>query len=77
MDELSILRKRLIKIGIEPIFMGNFPWIYLYSINGNVIKPEDYDANHGYTIAWYPSQYGDSTTLNNTKKTFKVIRKYI
>ena len=79
MDELKVFRKRLKKIGIEIELRGNIPWIYLESVNGNKVKPEDWvNANHGYTIAWYPIRNGEEITLNwqDIKKTFEIIRKY-
>lgn len=51
-DELKILINRLKKIGIEIKCSGNYPWIYLDSVNGNKIDPDDYyRGNHGFTIA--------------------------
>ena len=79
MDELKVFRKRLKKIGIEIELRGNIPWIYLESVNGNKVKPEDWvNANHGYTIAWYPIRNGEEVTINwqDIKKTFEIIRKY-
>ena len=79
MDELRVFRKRLKKIGIEIELRGNIPWIYLESVNGNKVKPEDWvNANHGYTIAWYPIRNGEEVTINwqDIKKTFEIIRKY-
>jgi hypothetical protein len=79
MDELRVFRKRLKKIGIEIELRGNIPWIYLESVNGNKVKPEDWvNANHGYTIAWYPIRNGEEVIINwqDIKKTFEIIRKY-
>jgi hypothetical protein len=79
MDELKVFRKRLKKIGIEIELRGNIPWIYLESVNGNKVKPEDWvNASHGYTIAWYPIRNGEEVTINwqDIKKTFEIIRKY-
>jgi len=77
MNVLTILKNRLEKIGIEITLVGNIPWIYLESVNGNRVKYEDYNSNHGYTIAWYPLREDEEITLNyDTKRTFKIIRKY-
>ncbi len=78
-NELSVFVRRLQKIGVNIELVGNIPWIYLNKVNGNVIKREDfYNANHGYTIAWYPVRRGEEIHLNWTdiKKTFELIRKY-
>ena len=77
MNELTMLKNRLEKIGIEITLKGNIPWIYLESVNGNRVKYEDYNSNHGYTIAWYPLREDEEITLNyDVKRTFKIIRKY-
>lgn len=77
MNELTVLRNRLEKIGIKITLTGNIPWIYLESVNGNRVKYEDYNSNHGYTIAWYPVREDEEITLNyDIKRTFKIIRKY-
>jgi hypothetical protein len=79
MNEVVKLRERLKKIGIDIELEGNVPWIYLKSVNGNKIKPEDWiNANHGYTIGWYPISVVDEISLNwhDIKTTFMLIRKY-
>jgi hypothetical protein len=78
MDEVTKFRERLKKIGIDLELKGNAPWIYLDKVNGNRIQREDYSANHGYTIAWFPMLHDDEFTLNwhDIKKTFEIIRKY-
>lgn len=77
MDEIQILINRMKRIGIELELSANVPWIYLEKVNGNKIKPEDYSANHGYTIAWYPVRLGSKPHLDeDIKRTFNIIRKY-
>jgi hypothetical protein len=79
MNEVIKFKDRLEKIGIEIELMVNIPWIYLESVNGNKIKPEDWiNANHGHCIAWYPIKIGDEMKLNwpDMDLTFKLIRKY-
>ena len=77
MNEVEIFVNRMKRIGIELELMGNVPWIYLRKVNGNKVLPEDYNANHGYTIAWYPVRLGEKVHLDNDlKRTFKIIRKY-
>jgi hypothetical protein len=73
MNELSVLERRLSKIGIGIELSGNIPWIYLTKVNGNVIKPSDYTSNHGFTIAWYKD---DIVLDSDTKRIFQMIRKY-
>ena len=77
MNEIQIFVNRMKKIGIELELVGNVPWIYLDKVNGNRVKPEDYNANHGYTIAWHPVKLGDKPHLDeDIKRTFDIIRKY-
>ena len=77
MNVLLVLKNRLEKIGIKITLKVNIPWIYLESVNGNKIKYEDYNSNHGYTIAWYPIREDEEITLDyDIKRTFKIIRKY-
>ncbi len=79
MNELVKFKNRLKKIGYEINLEGNIPWIYLDSVNGNKVKPEDWiNANHGHCIAWYPVRDGEELTLNwqDMELTFKLIRKY-
>ena len=78
MDEITVFRNRLKKIGIEIELKGNAPWIYLESVNGNKVKPEDWvNANHGYTIGWWPVRAELKPHLDSDiKRTFNIIRKY-
>lgn len=77
MNEVQIFINRMSKIGIELELEGNVPWIYLKSVNGNRVRPEDYNANHGYTIAWYPVKLGDTIKLDSDlNRTSNIIRKY-
>ena len=77
MNEVEIFINRLKKIGIELELVGNVPWIYLDKVNGNKVRPEDYNANHGYTIAWYPVWHKDTVKLDSDlNRTFDIIRKY-
>lgn len=73
MNELSVLERRLSKIGIGIELSGNIPWIYLTKVNGNVINSSDYNSNHGFTIAWYKD---DIVLDSDTKRIFQMIRKY-
>lgn len=76
-DALSILIKRLKRIGIEIKLGSNYPWIYLDTVNGNKIKPEDYFlGNHGFTIAFLPTKSDQKIEITDIKKLFEIIRKY-
>lgn len=51
MNNLEIFVKRLKRIGIEVTFIGNFPWVYLDTVNGKKVKGT-YQGNHGFTAFW-------------------------
>ena len=72
MNQLENLRRRLKRIGIDIDLVGNLPWIYLRSVNGNKISKEDWTDNHGYTIAFYNLEI----EMPYLEKTFIIIRKY-
>ena len=77
MNEIEVFINRMRKIGIELKLVVNVPWIYLVSVNGNRVREIDYNANHGYTIAWYPVRLGDEPHLDSDlNRTFDIIRKY-
>jgi hypothetical protein len=72
---VTILRNRLLKIGITIEMFSNYPWIYLDKVNGNVVK-EKYFANHGFTIGFNPAKLGDVFSYTDLTQIFKIIRKY-
>lgn len=74
MDKIQIFQKRLRKIGIELEFAGNVPFIYLYKINGAHVK-ETYLANHGFTVAWYPTKVNGEIKFTDLQEIFKLIKK--
>ena len=76
MEKLEILRKRLSKIGIDVVFVGNYPWIYLYKINNKLVK-EKYMAEHGFTVAFLPVRRDIPFYFTNLSIIFKLIRKYL
>ena len=53
MDKLTVFVDRLKRIGIDVELIGNYPWIYIGTINGKKIK-ETFEADHGFTIGFYP-----------------------
>jgi len=75
MEQLEILKKRLDKIGIDVEFVINLPWIYLYKINGQLVK-ERHGAEHGFTIAFWPVRRDKSFHFTELNVIFKLIRKY-
>lgn len=72
MKTLDKLYNRLLKLGIEITCIGNYPWIYLDTVNGNRVT-EKFMAQHGFTIAVLRDT---SVELTDIKRLFQIIRKY-
>ena len=75
-NTLDRLVVRLKKIGVNITLAGNYPWIYLNEVNGKRVE-ETFLADHGFTIAWYPSKPGAKIEITDISRLFKVIRKYV
>lgn len=75
-DKISIFVERLKKLNIEVKLAGNFPWIYLDEINGKKVT-EKFEANHGFTLCFYPIREGQEIQFTDIAEIFKLIRKYI
>jgi hypothetical protein len=78
-NEINIFIRRMKRIGIELQLVGNVPWIYLDSVNGNRVKKEDFvNANHGFNIGWYGITLGaEPRLIEDRDLIFKMIRKYL
>lgn len=68
-NKLDIFINRLQKINIVLKLVGNYPWIYIDSINGKKVR-ETFQGNHGFTIAFLPikSDQELKNILNNMDK---------
>ncbi len=75
MDKLTTFINRMNKLGVDIKLEGNFPWIYIYTINGKRVT-ERFQGNHGFTIAWSPIRAGQEVTFSDITEIFKLIRKY-
>ena len=75
-DKITVFVERLKKIGIEVKLSGNFPWVYLYEINGKRVT-ESLAANHGFTVMFLPGR-NDSppSEFTDIKEIFNLLRKY-
>lgn len=73
MNKINIFVKRLEKIGIKVELFGNYPWIYLDSVNGIKVKSK-FQADHGFTIAFYPIRIGEDYVFTDIKRIFLEIR---
>ena len=75
MEELDVLKRRLKKIGISISYMGNYPWIYVHEINGELVT-ERHASEYGFTIGYLPIRFGQHLTFTDLSVIFKLIRKY-
>lgn len=77
LTKLSVFRKRMKKLNIELEMWSNYPWIYIHSINGNIVRQEDYFyGNHGFTIGFHPVRPDQEFDFTDISRIFKLIRKY-
>jgi hypothetical protein len=75
-DKLTVFVDRMNRIGIDIKLAGNYPWIYINSINGKRVT-EIFEANHGFTVAFIPVRADKELELTDIGEIFKLIRKYI
>lgn len=76
-DDVSKLIRRLKSIGIDIEVWTNYPWIYLYKINGVRVQEEDFFlSEHGFCVAIHPLRGNDVFKFTDISKIFKTIRKY-
>lgn len=66
---------RMKKIGIDITLVGNFPWIYIDTINGKRVEERFY-GNHGFTIAFLPIRKNQTFKFLDISRLFELIRKY-
>ena len=76
MSKIKSFVDRLAKIGIDVELVGNYPWIYLYKINGKYVT-EKFRGNHGFTIAFEPVRVGKKLKFTDIGEIFKLIRRYV
>jgi len=75
-DKLTSFINRMNRIGIDIKLAGNYPWIYINSINGKRVV-ETFEANHGFTVAFLPVRADKELELTDIGEIFKLIRKYV
>lgn len=74
-EKLDVFIKRLSKLNIDVKLSGNYPWIYIDSINGKRVT-EKFHAEHGFTVGFQPIRVGQEFEFTDIKEIFKLIRKY-
>lgn len=62
---------RLKVIGITLELRGNYPWVYLHTVNGNKVTGR-YRARHGWTI--FIGQQDGTYKITDRREVFKKIR---
>lgn len=76
MDKITIFINRLEKLNINLLLISNFPYVYLYKVNGKTVKEKSY-SDHGFTIAFLPIREEQEIKFTNINEIFKLIRKYL
>jgi hypothetical protein len=75
--KLDVFRNRMKKLNIDIELISNYPWIYINSVNGNIVKSKDYfGGNHGFTIGFLPTRPDKEFHFTDITEIFKLIRKY-
>jgi hypothetical protein len=74
-ERLNTFISRMKKLNIDVKLSGNYPWIYIDTINGKRVT-ERFLGNHGFTIAFLPLKPEDKLELTDIKEIMNVIRKY-
>jgi len=73
---LDIFVNRLNKLEIKVELIANYPWIYIYKINGKKVI-EKFEADHGFTVAFMPVNVKQKVHFTDISEIFKLIRKYL
>lgn len=67
---------RLHKIGIDVELIGNYPWVYLASVNGEAVK-EQFRAEHGFTAFFAPVKTGQQYRFSDRQRVFAKVREMV
>jgi 5-enolpyruvylshikimate-3-phosphate synthase len=71
MNNIEIFVNRLKKLGITVELISNYPWVYLYKVNGKEVTSKFY-SDHRFTVFFSVLKGGYRITDISTL--FKVIR---
>lgn len=74
MTTLKSFVHRLSKLGVEVGLVGNYPWVYLDTVNGKKVK-EKHGGNHGFTLCILGVY--NKTKWSERKVIFKKIREML
>lgn len=73
MTSIKSFHDRLAKIGITVTMFGNYPWVYLDTVNGKRVKGRLH-GNHGFTIFFKACKPGQHDTITDIPLIFAKIR---
>jgi hypothetical protein len=73
MTTIQSFINRLAKIGIQVQLVGNFPWVYLDTVNGKKVQGT-LRGNHGFTVFFLSIRDGQKDTITDIPLIFKKIR---
>jgi len=65
------------KLGIDIELIGNYPWVYIDTINGKSVT-EQFRSDYYFTVAFLPirNNQNQEITFTDITQIFKLIRKY-
>ena len=75
-DLVSSFVSKLKRIGIEVELFGNYPWIYLDTVNGERVT-ERFMANHGFTAFFLSNDQRFRYTFTDSRKVFEKVREMV
>jgi hypothetical protein len=76
MSLIDKFHRRLKKIGVDVTFIGNYPWIYLDTVNGKRAKGL-FQGNHGWTAFFLPARADRPVRFSDRREVFKKIREVL
>lgn len=68
--------RRLKRVGIDVQLSANCPWVYLDSVNNQVLMGELFMAEHGFTAFWLPVSVGQDIVFTDRRAVFAKVREY-
>jgi hypothetical protein len=75
LKSLDLFINRMKKLNIDIELLGNYPWIYLDTVNKNKVK-EKYYSDHKFIIGFLPIKQNQLFEFLDIKELFQIIRKY-
>lgn len=75
MESVLIFKQRMQRLGIECVFSCNYPWVYLDSVDGNIVREKNM-SKYKYTIGFLPVRSDQHFEFEDIGALFKIIRKY-